>query len=62
MNIGEIATASAGDQNFLANAIGMFKQGDAPPTFASLDRAEESRCPAAEDYNIKLVDHILHTN
>jgi ATP-binding cassette subfamily F protein uup len=55
MNIGEIATASAGDQNFLANAIGMFKHGDAPPAFASLDRAHESGRAAAENQSVKVV-------
>ena len=58
MNIGEIAPAPAGDQDFLPNAIGMLKHSDATPAFAGFDRAEESRSAAAEDDNIKLVDHL----
>jgi hypothetical protein len=40
MKVGEIAAASAGDENLLAAAVGALQHGDAPPAFAGLDGAE----------------------
>jgi len=34
----------------------MFQDGDAPPAFAGLDRAEKSRGSAAENQNVKFVN------
>jgi hypothetical protein len=38
MDVGEIAAAAAGDQNFLADAIGTLEHGNAPSAFAGLYR------------------------
>ncbi len=54
MNVGEIATPPAGDEDFLADAIGMLEHGDTPPAFASLDRAEEASGTAAKHQRIKV--------
>jgi hypothetical protein len=56
MNIGEIAAAAAGDENFLPDAIGMFKHRDAPPAFAGLNRAEESLCTPAKNQSVKVMN------
>ena len=56
MNVGEITASPAGDQNFLADAIGMLEHGDAPPAFAGLDRAEESSGAAAKNHSVKFAN------
>jgi hypothetical protein len=53
MNICEIAAASAGNQNFLADAIGMLEHRDAPPAFSGLYRAKQSRRAAAQNQSVK---------
>ena len=39
VEIGEVAAATAGDQNFLPQAVGMFEHRDAAAAFASFDGA-----------------------
>ncbi len=56
IDICEIAAASAGDQDFLADAIGMFEHRDTAPAFACLNRAQESRGAAAENQGVKFVN------
>src|SRR5260370_36319292 len=56
MDICEIAAASAGDQDFLADAIGMLEHGDTAPAFAGFNRAEKSRGAAAESQSRKCVN------
>src|SRR5258708_3850864 len=60
MDICEIATAPAGDQDFLADAIGMLEHGDAAPAFAGLNRAEKSRGAAAENQGVKFVNQEMN--
>jgi hypothetical protein len=55
MDICEIAAAAAGDENFLANAICAFKDGDAASSLAGFGCAEESRGAGAEDESVKFV-------
>ena len=57
MEVREIAAASAGDQDFLAGAIGTFQDGDAPAAFARLDRAHQPGGSGAQNYRIEFVDH-----
>jgi len=40
MDICEIATAAAGDQDFLPDTIGAFEDGDAPSSLAGFGCAE----------------------
>src|SRR6266567_2615765 len=54
MNVGEITAPSARDQDLLPDSVGMLQHGDAPPAFAGLDGAEESRCSAAQNQSVKL--------
>ena len=56
MDVGEIAAASAGDQDFLADALGTFEHRDSAPTFAGFDGAEQTGGPCAEYQSVKLVD------
>jgi len=42
MKIGEIAAASAGDENFLADAVGMFEDSDAAAAVGGFDGGEEA--------------------
>ena len=56
VNIGEIATASAGNQDFLANAIGALQHGDAPSAFAGLHGTEQPGVSGAENQSVKFVD------
>ena len=55
VDICEIATAAAGDENFLADAIGTFEDRDAASTLAGLCRTKESRGAGAEDESIEFV-------
>jgi len=56
IDICEIAAASAGDQDFLADAIGMLEHGDTPPAFAGFNRTEKSRGATAENKSVKFVN------
>jgi hypothetical protein len=49
MSVGEIAPASAGDEDFLANAVGMLEDGDAAAALACLDGAKEAGGTGAEN-------------
>ncbi len=49
VKVGEIAAASAGDEDFLANAVGMFDYCDAAAALACLDGAEEAGGTGAEN-------------
>ena len=53
MEVREIAAATAGDQDFLADAVGMLENADMPAAFAGLNRAEESRGPRTENQCVK---------
>jgi hypothetical protein len=49
MDVGEVAAASAGDEDFLADAVGMLENGDAAATLGGFDGTEEAGC-AGPDY------------
>jgi hypothetical protein len=59
MQIGEIATPAAGDEDLFADAIGVLQHGDPAATFAGFDGAHQSGGPAAEnDYVESLFDQV----
>src|SRR6185312_12945102 len=58
MNVGEVASSPAGDQDLLSHAIGMVEQDYAPPSAPGLDGAHQPRRPAAQHHHI----HLLHTH
>jgi hypothetical protein len=53
MNIGEVATSTSRDQDFLPGAFATFDHRHATGAFASLDCAHEARCTPSENQNIK---------
>ena len=59
MQIGEIATPAAGDEDLLADAIGVLQHGDPSPTFTGFDGTHQAGGPAAEnDYVEGLLDQV----
>src|SRR5258708_863462 len=59
MEVGKVAAAAPGDQNFLADASGTFQHRHEFPALAGLDGAHEPGGPASEDDDIKLLVHFL---
>jgi hypothetical protein len=57
MEVGEVAAASAGDEDLFAGAIRVVEQGDAAAAFGGFDGAEEAGCAGSEDDGV--VDHLL---
>jgi len=53
MEIGEVAAASAGDEDFFADTIGEFDDGDAAAAFASFRGAEKTGSAGAKDEDVK---------
>lgn len=49
VNVGEIAAATAGDENFFADAVGVLEDGDSAATLPCLNGAEEASGAGAED-------------
>ncbi len=49
MQVGEIATAAAGDENFLAQTIGVIENGDAVSALAGFNSAHEAGGTASEN-------------
>src|SRR5579863_5725097 len=47
--VGEIATAAAGDENLFTQTVGMFEDGDAASAFAGFDGAHQAGCASAEN-------------
>jgi len=53
VNIGEIAAASAGDEDLPARPIGTLEHGDAPAAAASFDSSHEASSAGAEDDDVE---------
>ncbi len=53
VDVREVAASSTGDENFLADAVGKFKDRDAPSALSSFRRAKEPCGASAEDESIK---------
>ena len=57
VSIGEVTSAAAGDEDFLARAIGMLDHRDAASASASLRRAHQPGGAAAKNQGIELLIH-----
>ena len=53
MEIGEVAAAAAGDEDFFADAVGVIEHEDAAATLAGSDGSHEPRCSRAEYEDIE---------
>ena len=59
MQVGEIAAPAAGDEDLLADAIGMLQHGDPAATFAGFDGTHQAGRAAAENDHVEgLVDQV----
>jgi hypothetical protein len=58
MQIGEVAAASARDEDLLADLVGVFEDRDAASTLAGLDGAHQARGAAAENQCLERMDHV----
>lgn len=58
VDVCEVAASSTGDKNFLADAVGKFKDRDAPSASSSFRRAKEPCGASAEDESIKCARQI----
>jgi hypothetical protein len=56
MEVGEIAAASAGNQDFLSDLIGAFEHSDTASAFAGLDGAEQPGGPGAKNQSVKFMN------
>ena len=61
MNIREIASSAAGDQDLLAQTICVFEYRDAASALARLDRAHQAGGSGSENQGVKFLDHWLIT-
>ncbi len=57
MQVGEVAAASAGDEDLLADAVGVFEQGDAASAVAGGEGAHQTGGAGAEDDRVVGVGH-----
>jgi hypothetical protein len=57
MTIGEITTAAAGDQDFFADAIRVFKDSHAAAAFSRFDGAQQSRRATTKNKHIEFSIH-----
>src|ERR1035441_8597217 len=57
MQVGKVAAPTAGDQDFLADAIGVFQHGDAASALAGSDGAHQTGSASAQDHRIVGMDH-----
>jgi len=58
MKIGEVGAAAAGDEDFAANAVVAFENGDAAAAFAAFGSAKEAGGTGAEDEDVELADGV----
>ena len=57
MNVGEIASAAAGDENLFAQTVGVFENRDPALALAGLDGTHQARCAAAENEYVETMSH-----
>ncbi len=57
MKIGKVAAATPGNKNLLADPVGMFEDGYAPPTLSGERSTEETGGTSTKDENIELPRH-----
>ena len=60
VEVGEVAAATTGDEDFFADAIGAFEKRDAPAAFAGFDGAHEARGAGAENDGVVGVGGVVH--
>jgi len=53
VKVGEVAAASAGNEDFFADAVGVFEERDATAASAGLEGAEETGGTSAEDQDVE---------
>ena len=58
VDVREVAASSTGDEDFLADAVGKFKDRDTPSASSSFHRAKEPGGASAEDESIKCARQI----
>jgi hypothetical protein len=58
MNVREIAAAPAGDQDFLADAIGVFDDRDAAAPFTCFGGAEKTSGTRTENEDVKMARQV----
>ena len=56
VEVGEVAAAATGNENFLADPLAMFDDKNAPAALAGLDGAHQARGSAA-DHRYVVVNH-----
>jgi hypothetical protein len=56
VQVGEVAAASAGDENLFARPLGALEDRDTASSAARFDRRHEARRAAAEDEDIETVE------
>ena len=59
VNIGEVAAATAGDANLLADGFAMIKQRDFAPALTSTRRAEQTGSASADDDCVEVLGHSI---
>ena len=59
VDVGEVAAAAAGDQDLLADALGVVEQDDAPSAPPGLDGAHHARRACAQHHHIYLLHDAL---
>jgi predicted HD phosphohydrolase len=57
VEVGEVAASATGDQNFLAQPVGVLEHRDAASTLAGFDGAHQAGCATAENHCIEGVGH-----
>ena len=57
VNIGEVATAAAGNANLFCRPFGMIENQDRPATVAGNAATHQPGSPAANDHNIACFTH-----
>jgi hypothetical protein len=60
VEVGEVATASPGDEDFFADAVGTFEQCDAAATLRGLRGAEQASGTSAEDDSVVGIGRVFH--
>src|SRR4051812_43172489 len=59
MQVGEVATPAAGDQNLFADALGVLQHRHVPTALARFDSAHQTGRTAAENQHIQVALHRL---
>ena len=58
-DVGEVAAAAAGDEDFFAGAVGVVEEEDAAASFAGFDGCHQAGGACAEDHYVKLHAHCV---